>query len=334
MWLPESMTMELKESFSSATNSKADYARILSGFSNNQGGAIIFGIRNSDRKILGLSDETFKNTDEERLSGYFDSIFQPAIIFEKHIIDLEDKTIGMLIAKPHPRKPVICKSTVSSIVSAGEIYYRYTGKTEKIKFPELTAIMDEVKRVATNQLLDTLSQLNKIGAENMSFLNTDTGAIHAPGGETRLFVDQSLLEKIRLVESGALRPDGETALRIIGNVEVSNRNASNKEFRPSNNPKAPEVQIAEEDMLKIYPFDHYGIIRALKGAVPGFVPNNEFNHQLQDLRNDKRYHYNRFNNPKQHKGGRHYYSKLALSKLVDYFKQRLTMVRPRPISHK
>ena len=95
----ESSTVEFKENFNWASKDK--YAKAMAAFANSRGGHLIFGITNSPRRLVGLSGSAFDQLDEATITGYLNSIFSPAISYEKFTETTNEKIIGVIRIYPH-----------------------------------------------------------------------------------------------------------------------------------------------------------------------------------------------------------------------------------------
>ena len=73
----ESNTVEFKESYHKSNAPK--YAKIMASFSNNRGGYIIFGITDKQRRVKGLSNNSFENLSQEGFTDVLNSLFSPSI---------------------------------------------------------------------------------------------------------------------------------------------------------------------------------------------------------------------------------------------------------------
>ena len=136
----ESNTVEFKISFNKANTAK--YAKTMAAFSNNRGGYIIFGIKDSPRVIEGLSNDNFENFSQEQFSEALNSLFAPSIEWECGTVILDvsvnnkivKKKIGWIYTEEAIQKPIIAqKSNDGEKITSGDIFYRYRARSEKIR---------------------------------------------------------------------------------------------------------------------------------------------------------------------------------------------------------
>ena len=90
----ESNAVEFKESFNWASKDK--YARSIVSFANNRGGHLIFGVTNQPRRLVGLPGSNFETLDEAIITSYFNGLFYPEIHYEKFVLDVESKKVGVI----------------------------------------------------------------------------------------------------------------------------------------------------------------------------------------------------------------------------------------------
>jgi predicted HTH transcriptional regulator len=153
----ESTWVEFKESFN--WNSKDKYAKTMVSFANNRGGFIVFGVRNKPRELVGLTNDNFETFDEARITEYLNSVLSPEIQFEKFIMEFKDKKVGIIYTNVCENKPVICIKNDNDLKEA-EIYYRYNGRSEKIKFPEFREIIEEIRIKEERKWQDLLKSIS------------------------------------------------------------------------------------------------------------------------------------------------------------------------------
>jgi hypothetical protein len=155
----ESNWLEFKESFN--WGSKDSYGKTAAGFANNKGGVMVFGVKNNPRELVGLQNDNFENLDEAKIAEYFNGIFVPELIFSKKVLRINGKTIGILEINGSARKPVISTKNDGEIKES-EIYYRYNARTDRIKYPELKALMDLEKEEIENKWRSLLKNIGRI----------------------------------------------------------------------------------------------------------------------------------------------------------------------------
>ena len=234
----ESNTVEFKESYHKSNAPK--YAKIMASFSNNRGGYIIFGITDKQRRVKGLSNNSFENLSQEGFTDVLNSLFSPSIEWEcgvmdvdivrcvenKDDIDIEKKKIGWIYAYETEHKPVIATKAVDGErITSGDIYYRYRARTEKIKYAEMVQIIE--KRVAKEReilfkLFDTLKNNN---IASLGIVNYSAGKFTTPYGVDVAF-DQKLVAKVlrkaKFIKEGSFNEiEGKPVIKVTGNIDLA-----------------------------------------------------------------------------------------------------------------
>ena len=167
--LKEGILHEFKESFNWA--GREQYARVMASFANSSGGYLIFGIKD-DGSFIGLSNYNFENRDPADISLYLNSVFSPAIVWEKLVCEYDGYKIGIIEVKEADEKPIISHKNGQEI-KEGDILYRYTGQTEKIRYPELKSIIEKEKRKYGERLLNGLKMIVEKGPDTVKLLDLD-----------------------------------------------------------------------------------------------------------------------------------------------------------------
>jgi len=73
----ESSEVEFRENFNFLN--MADYSRIMASFTNKSGGYIIFGIKDSPWKIVGINPNKVDETPQEKITSFLLEYFNPEI---------------------------------------------------------------------------------------------------------------------------------------------------------------------------------------------------------------------------------------------------------------
>jgi hypothetical protein len=216
----ESSLIEFKQSF--GWNSLFKYLKTCSAFANTKGGYLVFGIGKKPHTLLGLSGDNlqaFENIDPERLSGNFNNYFSPEIHWDIHEYEINGKIYGLLYISECKNKPVICKKETDTILREGDIYYRYRGRSERIKYPELRDILEEKRKNEQELWMEHIARILKIGVTETGIIDLKTGQVSGKSGS--FFIDESLLSQLSFIKEGEFSEvKGKPALKVIGNVQV------------------------------------------------------------------------------------------------------------------
>ncbi|NLD21917.1 MAG: ATP-binding protein [Bacteroidales bacterium] len=214
----ESKTLEFKESFNMNAIKNGDLSKSIAAFANTRGGVIIFGVTDSPRKAKGLTNTNFDDIQEERLTECLNNQFAPELLIEVKTFDLDGKRFGAFIVKESTNKPVICTQNGSKI-KEGEIYYRYSGRSEKIKHAELLAILDEVRENERKKWMEHIQKIAQIGPQNIALIDVYRGNLLNPQNK-EVILDKSLLKEIKFIQEGRfVEKEGAPALKLLGHIE-------------------------------------------------------------------------------------------------------------------
>lgn len=212
----ESTTLEFKEVFS--FGSLTEYAKTMAAFANNEGGYILFGIKDKPREILGINQSQFDNIDQAKLTQGLNSIFQPAIEWDITTHDWEGLSFGLIYTFPLSTKPVIAIKN-SGEIKDGEIYFRYRARSEKIRFPELRKLLDdqiELRNEAWRRVFENAASIDPL---NVALMDTISGEISGRGGT--VVIDESLLPKLKFIREGDFtQKTGAPTLKLVGDLQA------------------------------------------------------------------------------------------------------------------
>lgn len=209
----ESDTIELKETFSKILK----YIKTIAAFANNSGGYLIFGIKDENKEIVGIN--TFFKTLDPALIDQALSYFVPAIRFEKKEYKIMSKDIGIIYVYPNNSKPVMAiRNLDSENIKEGDIYYRYSGETRRIKPAELNYIIDERSKISLqNDFMKLMQNIIKNGIENSAILNVTTGEVEGRSGN--FLIENNLLDKIKFIKEGEfVEKSGAPTLKLMGDL--------------------------------------------------------------------------------------------------------------------
>lgn len=317
----ESGWLEFKESFN--WNSKDKYTKSMAAFANNKGGYIIFGIKDNPRNLVGLQSNNFETVDEAKITAYLNSVFAPEIIFEKFVVLVKSKNIGILYTHQAKTKPIVCLKNDGELKET-DIYYRYNARSERIKYPELTAMFESVKKEERKSWMELFEKISKIGPTNAAIMDTIGGEITGKSGT--LVIDKKLIPKLRFINEGNFKESGKPVLRLIGDVKpVSIVAKSGKTggmgLRITNDPNAPAVRLEEEEILKKkYPLDYQALIKKLLVRYPEFKRTRQFHKLRKEFKKDKKMCRTRYLDPNNLNGSKKdFYSPNIVKKFDKYY---------------
>ena len=215
----ESSSLELKESFGWASLPK--YLKTSAAYANTKGGYIVFGIANKPHRLCGLSGanlKLFEDIDPEKMSRNFNEHFAPEIEWTIQEFELQGKVFGLLYIHEAKDKPVICTKNAGKELKESDIYYRYRGRSERIKYPELRAILEAKRETEQHLWMQHLENIAKIGVREAGIFNLHSGSVTGSTGS--FLIDESLLSQLSFIKEGEFSEvKGKPALKLIGHVE-------------------------------------------------------------------------------------------------------------------
>lgn len=249
----EGVTIEYKAIFESKKIAK--YAKTIAAFANHLGGYLIFGIKDKPHEMLGLSKSSlkeFNNLDPQNMSNMLLKHFNPEIHFEMTTYEYRDKAFGVIYVYESQSKPVICKASKTNednngnLIDEGDIYYRYSGSSAKIKYPELYAIIQNERNKVHEQWMRTLGQITSAGLEKISVLDLDSKALISDGAP--VYIDEDLASQLTFVKEGHfVDTGGNPTLVLKGSVETATG------AHPIAMPEKVPTTINDSDILEAFP---------------------------------------------------------------------------------
>lgn len=220
----EGSTIEFKESYNHA--GMAQYFKTMAAFANNSGGYIIFGVGDRPRRLIGLNGKNLSQFEElkvEELTKNLLEYFSPEIRWDHCTFEYKGMSFGVIYTEPLSKKPCICKKSydVPSLkytLKEGDIFYRYGGRSERIRYEELSSIIEHARKAEEQLWLNFAQRAAKVGIENACLLDLGSGKITGNGGS--IVIDEDLLSKISFIKEGEfVETKGKPAIRLIGDIE-------------------------------------------------------------------------------------------------------------------
>jgi len=265
----ESNTVEFKESFNKANTPK--YSKTMAAYSNHRGGYIIFGVKDNPRTIVGLKNNNFDNLNQEQFSEAINSLFAPAMEWDCGITTIEIPSadgevksykIGWIYTAEAEYKPIIAqKANDGEKINSGDVFYRYRARSEKIKFAEMSRIIEERTKKEREGLLKLFEVIRESKTANLGIVNYTNGKITTPYGVDVAF-DRKLvtrvLKKAKFIKEGSFHEtEGIPVIKVTGNIDLAEE-VPVPEGNPDETHPYIQRQLAEE--LNISTQDLYALI--------------------------------------------------------------------------
>ena len=265
----ESNTVEFKESFNKANIAK--YAKTMAAYSNNRGGYIIFGVKDNPRFIVGLRNNNFDNLNQEQFSEAINSLFAPAMEWDCGALTIEipsddgeivNYIIGWIYTSEAEYKPIIAqKANDGEKIVSGDVFYRYRARSEKIKFAEMSRIIEERTAKEREGLLKLFEVIRENKTANLGIVNYSNGKITTPYGVDVSF-DRKLvtqvLKKAKFIKEGSFHEtEVIPVIKVTGNIDLAEEVPV-----PEGNPDEthPYIQKQLAERLNISTQDLYALI--------------------------------------------------------------------------
>ena len=215
----ENSRLEYKQSFN--WGGRAAYAKTMAAFANNTGGFIVFGVKDSPHDLAGLTSNRFDRIDPARITEYLNARFAPELDWETLRIELAGTPLGVIAVAPAAERPVVCVRDDGNELREADIYYRYRGRSERIRYAELHRLMARNRAQERAAFLKHLRKIVRVGPENVGVLDLVDGELSGHRGS--LLVGEDLLSRIRFIREGRFAESddaGAPTLRIVGEAEI------------------------------------------------------------------------------------------------------------------
>ena len=181
----ESDRHECKEGFGFKYADK--WLRAVAALANNAGGYVLFGVRDKkisngkmtadSYKVIGLKGTDFEHADPADFTKRIKSSFDPTPRVENAVLELDNLKVGILFVHQHASRPVIATKNDGDQVKEGDIYFRYSGQSARIKYSDLRAILDDRDRHSRQQILPMVSKLLSLGPRDAMVADLANGVL-------------------------------------------------------------------------------------------------------------------------------------------------------------
>ena len=218
---------DFKESFNKTK--LGDYFRTMAAFANNQGGEIIFGIKDRPREIVGTNIDSVMSP--ENIANALQEYFDPSIFFEMETETVDGRHLVRLAVSRADSRPVICRKTLTikreksgreydeTVLAESAIYFRYGARSKQVRYAELNTMLQERREQELQSILQNLQIMQEVGPQRTGIV--DMTKRDAPEGETALYLSKETAKHLNVIERGRFVEDkGAPAYTIAGRVEL------------------------------------------------------------------------------------------------------------------
>lgn len=241
---------ECKESFGFKHGDQ--WLKAIAALANNRGGYIFLGVKDKDTTpidgldksyaVVGLKDTVFQDADPAEFAKKIKAVLDPTPRYQTATIQIDGKSIGVIHVEQHPSRPVIASCSINDKIKEGDIYFRYTGQSVRIKYSDLRAILDDRDRQARKDVLPMVERLLALGPTRALVADLESGILG--DGKQQIVIDQVLVDQIKFIREGDFnQADGAPALKLIG--EVTTIGSENEQ--PT---KLIRDKVGEDDILR------------------------------------------------------------------------------------
>jgi len=239
---------------------------------------------------MGITKKSFEQFDEldpETVTGHLNDLFTSNIRWEHEIFEISGLKFAAFYVYEADIKPIICKKDEgkAQILKNGDIYYRYGGRTQKIQYGELEAIINKRIEQTNKQWLDLVQKIGKSGPQNAAILDTERGLIEKRDNQI-LVVDEELVKNMQWIKEGEFsETKGAKTLKLIGSVVPINQ--------------VEVVKKVKENKLREYPLSAQQLVYEVKSKWPRIKQNEIYRIIAEnDIKNNKEYSTYVFRNKK------------------------------------
>ena len=170
--------------------------------------------------------------------------------------------IGWIYTAEAEYKPIIAqKANDSEKIVSGDVFYRYRARSEKIKFAEMSRIIEERTAKEREGLLKLFEVIRESNTANLGIVNYTNGKISTPYGVDVAF-DRKLvtqvLKKAKFIKEGSFHEtEGIPVIKVTGNIDLAEEVPV-----PEGNPDEthPYIQKQLAENLNISTQDLYALI--------------------------------------------------------------------------
>lgn len=215
----ERKDLEFKANYNFGSIKNGKFSKSMVAFANADGGVMIFGIKDSPREPIGMSNDNFEKIEIEKITQFLNEHFAPEIIWNMYDFEVAGKKYGVFVIEESKNKPIMCIKNVGDELKEGDIYYRYSARSQKIKYSELKELLENAKELERKKWMEHIQSIAKIGPQNIALIDVYRGNIENPQNK-QIIIDKDLLRDIKFIQEGKfVEKEGAPTLKLMGTIE-------------------------------------------------------------------------------------------------------------------
>jgi hypothetical protein len=141
-YLFENSDIELKESLPNTKDGIGKIIKAMVAFANSGGGVIYFGV-SDDRRIVGILNTVEEQEALRSIGDKCRELICPAINWNRVVFHMNSSLLAAICIERSNSKPVMVMTDFTNDVKAGDIYFRYSGQSSKIRPGDLMKLLAE-----------------------------------------------------------------------------------------------------------------------------------------------------------------------------------------------
>lgn len=188
----------------------------MAAFANNRGGYLVFGVKDGTGEVVGLSSDKFIEYDAARLSARIHDVVQPELDWDKSVIEICGKRLGLIYVAESRLKPIVGIKDSGSIED-GAVYFRYPGETRRIRHVDLMNLIMKREQRLSATISDQVARIAQVGPYDAAILDTSAGELEVSG--TTFLLARPLRDQINRLARGEYK-DKDQDFELAGTIGV------------------------------------------------------------------------------------------------------------------
>jgi Putative DNA-binding domain len=203
------------------------WLKAIAALANNRGGYVLFGVQDKNESdatksyvVTGLKSDEFGNADPAEFTKRIRSVLDPTP--RVHVVSMQvgGLPIGAMYVEQHPSRPVIATKPEGDQLKEGDIFYRYPGQSNRIKYSDLRSLLDERDAQARRDVMPLVERLLALGPKRALVADLDAGILD--DGKRPIVIDPALIDQINFIREGEFDDvAGAPTLKLVGNVTTT-----------------------------------------------------------------------------------------------------------------